>query len=128
MDSEILDASALLALLNQEAGSASVASAVASGALISTVNVSEVVARLSEAGMPEDAIRRAIDDLALSIVDFDREQADRAGLLRRSTRALGLSLGDRACLALALTLGLPVMTADRTWASLSLGIRIDIIR
>jgi PIN domain nuclease of toxin-antitoxin system len=123
-----LDASALLALLNQEEGGDKVAELVAAGATISAVNLSEVAAKLSLAGMPEAQIREALDPLGLDIVPFDLEQAYRAALLVGPTRAAGLSLGDRTCLALASQVGLPAVTADRAWRHLELDIQLQVIR
>ncbi len=128
MSSDVLDASALLALLNAEQGSEQVQAALAAGATMSAVNLSEVVAKLSEAGLSEAAIRSVLDSLALDVVDFDADQAYDAGLLRQATKPAGLSLGDRACLALAQRLGLPVVTADRNWRHMQLGVTIRLIR
>lgn len=124
----VVDASAVLAPLNQERGADLVAEAIAQGAAICTVNLSEVVGKLAEASMPEFAVRTAIDDLDLEAVDFGLELAYQAGLLRPQTRSFGLSLGDRACLALAQKRGVPVLTADRTWERLAIGARIQVIR
>jgi len=123
----VLDASALLALLNSEPGADLVAAAL-SGATISTVNLSEVVAKLAEAEMAEEAIREAVQGLPMEVMTFDREQAYQAGLLRPFTRGVGLSLGDRACLALARGLGLPALTADRRWEALEVGVVVQVIR
>src|SRR5947209_6831608 len=101
MSSSILDASALLALLKHESGSQQVTQAIEDGAEISAVNLAEVVAKLAEAGMPEELIHRAVDPLGLDVVGFDAPQAYRSGLLLVATKPLGLSLGDRCCLALA---------------------------
>ena len=124
----VLDASALLALLNQEYGSEQVTEAIADGAAISAVNFSEVVAKLSHAGMTEAAIHESLDSLGLEIVAFDASLAYQAGFLRPLTKRAGLSLGDRACLALAQYLNLPTLTTDRVWESLSLGIAVQVIR
>ena len=128
MSSMVLDSSAILAGIKQEPGKEVVDSAIAGGAIASAVNVSEVVAKLDEAGMSAPDIQEAIDRLGLLIVPFDEEQSYRAGLLRSATRAAGLSFGDRACLALGQQLDLPVLTADRAWANLPLGIRVHVIR
>jgi len=98
------------------------------GAAISAVNFSEVVAKLREGGMLEEAIHESLDSLELDIVEFDTEFAYQAVLLRPLTKSAGLSLGDRACLALAQNLNLPALTADRAWDGLSLGIRVQVIR
>lgn len=103
MSKVVLDASALLALLNAEPGSRAVEENL-SGAAVSAVNLSEVIAKLSERGMPEAAIRTALEGLGLDVRPFDTAMAYSAGTLRAATRGLGLSLGDRACLALGATL------------------------
>jgi ribonuclease VapC len=128
MSSCVLDASALLALLREEPGSEQVAKALDDGAVVSLVNLSEVVAKLSESGMPEEAIREVLDLPGVKKIEFDAEQAYQAGLLRPLTKSAGLSLGDRACLALARRLNLPVLTTDRVWQALSLDIVVQVIR
>jgi ribonuclease VapC len=127
MPEVVIDASALLALLNDEPGANVVAEALP-GAVVSAVNLSEVVAKLSNAGMPEKTIRRALQPLGLEVEPFDEEQAYQAGLLRADTQSMGISLGDRACLSLAKTLGVVALTADKTWASLSVGATVKLIR
>ena len=124
----VLDASALLALLYGEPGATQVANAIMSGAAISAVNLSEVVAKLNADGMPAAAITGAISPLDIEVIDFDTELAYQTGFLRPLTRQVGLSLGDRACLALAQQLALPALTADRAWLNLSLGTTIQVIR
>ena len=89
-----------------------------SGAAINAVNLSEVVGKLAEAGMPESAIREALTELTLDVVPFDLEHACEAGMLRSSTRDVGLSLGDRACVSLTMRLGVTALTADRAWQDL----------
>jgi PIN domain nuclease of toxin-antitoxin system len=123
----VLDASALLAVLRAEPGAERVEPRL-EGAGIGAVNLSEVVAKLIEDDVPEAEIRRAIGRLELDVHAFDEQHAFIAGVLRRSTRALGLSFGDRACLALAQTLGVPALTADRSWSRLDLGVAIEVIR
>ena len=113
MSSYVLDSSAVLAVVQLEPGAGMVEAAMAEGAILTTVNLSEVVARLTESGLSEQDIRRALARLEFAIVEFDAELAFQAGLLRPLTRHAGLSLGDRACLALARQLQLPVLTADR---------------
>lgn len=127
MPEVVIDASALLALLNAEAGADIVAEALPSG-VISAVNLSEVVAKLSEAGIPEKAIIRMLQPLGLETIPFDMEQALNAGLLRAMTQGAGLSLGDRACLNLAKMLGLPALTADKAWTEISVGASVRVIR
>lgn len=128
MGRSVLDASAVLALLNQEPGSSRVVAAVADGASISAVNLSEVVAKLVEYGMPIADVRTALDSLSLDVQVFDVDLAYAGGLLRPSTRAAGLSLGDRACLALAERLSCPALTADRAWRNLPVAVPVEIIR
>jgi ribonuclease VapC len=127
MSEAILDASAVLALLNDEPGGDRVASTIP-GAFVCAVNHSEVVAKLADAGMPEDAIRDALRALGLEVVPFGLEHSLRAGLLRPLTRGRGLSLGDRACLALGLETGMRVLTTDRSWLDLDLDVRVEVIR
>jgi PIN domain nuclease of toxin-antitoxin system len=124
----VLDSSAVLALLQVEAGEERVRQAIREGAVISSVNVAEVVTRFADLGQPEAEIRRQLEGVNVDVIDFDAEAAIHAGLLRVPTKALGLSVGDRACLALAEHLGVPAVTADRPWATLSIGIQIEVIR
>lgn len=123
----VLDASALLALLNAEPGADFVAGFLPRSA-ISAVNLSEVIAKLTESGMPEIVIQATLKDLTLEVVRFDETQAILAGVLRTSTRRYGLSLGDRCCLGLAQALSLPVLTADQIWNDISVGVEITVIR
>ena len=123
----VMDASALLAFLNDEPGG-DVAGDRISVAVISALNLVEVVGKLAEAGMPEPAIRDALGGLELEVVPFDADHAYVAGMLQPATRSLGLSLGDRACLGLAMSMDLPALTADRAWGSLKIGARIMLIR
>ena len=123
----VLDASALLALLNGETGADAVARAIP-GAVISSVNLSEVIAKLADAGMPEREVHEALDPLGLGVIPFDETLAYLAGTLRPATRSLGLSLGDRACLALGMHAGAAVLTTERAWTKLSLGIPIHLAR
>jgi ribonuclease VapC len=128
MNSYVLDASALLVLLKGEAGSEQVIEAITDGASMSAVNFSEVVGKLRDGGMPEEAIYETLDPLELDIVQFDTMLAYLAGLLRPLTKNAGLSLGDRACLALAQHLNLPVLTTDRVWKDLLPAITVQLVR
>jgi PIN domain nuclease of toxin-antitoxin system len=78
--------------------------------------------------MPESAIANAVARLNLRVIAFDEPQARSAARLRPVTRHAGLSLGDRACLALGDRLGCPVVTADRIWGNLDVGVDIFVIR
>ena len=127
MTRSVLDSSAILAVIHREPGSEIVLQSIPN-AIASTVNIAEVVTRLSDAKMPEDGVRSAIGDLSLEVVGFDDLQAYATGFLRRATRHIGLSFGDRACLALAEHMGLPVLTADRPWAELDIGVEVRLIR
>lgn len=123
----VLDASALLALLNGEEGADTVQQFFPD-AVISTVNLAEVVTRLSAVGMPEDEIHEVVDILGLETVPFDDEHAFQAGFLYPQTRPFGLSLGDRACLALAQSIEAPAITADRVWNEADIGVKVKLIR
>ena len=122
----VIDASALLALLNGEPGADVVAQALPGG-VISAVNVSEVVAKLAEFGIPEKAIYQALKPLGLDVVFFSEEQAYLAGLLRPATQNIGVSFGGRACLSLAKMQELTALTADRAWANPAIGVTIKVI-
>ena len=128
MNCYVLDASALLVLLKGEPGSERVIEAITDGASISAVNFCEVVGKLRDGGMPEEAIYETLDPLELDIVQFDTMLAYLAGLLRPLTKNAGLSLGDRACLALAQHLNLPVLTTDRVWKDLLPAITVQLVR
>jgi PIN domain nuclease of toxin-antitoxin system len=97
-------------------------------AAISTVNLTEVIAKLADLGMPEHEIRDAVAVLGIEEIHFDTAQAYLAGLLRPISRPLGLSLGDRACLALGEALRCRVLTADERWRELSPDRDIEFIR
>jgi ribonuclease VapC len=127
MSKVVLDSSAVIAALNKEPGGDLVLSRL-EGAIISAVNFTEVVSKLSRTGGDVSNILSDLHDLVPDIHSFDADQALAAGLLDSSTRELGLSLGDRACLSLAKILGLPVMTADQVWAKLDIGVPIEVIR
>lgn len=123
----VLDASAVLALLNQEPGHERIGPLIPDAA-ISTVNLAEVVTKIRAAGTPAAEAVQTVDHLALEVIVFDQELAMRTGELYPVTRRAGLSLGDRACIATAERLGVPVLTADRAWADLPLGLPVEIVR
>lgn len=131
MSDLVLDSSAVLAYLQQEAGWERVESAlVRDHCLLSCVNLAEVLSRLADWGVPlveAEARIRAID---LELVGFDGDLPRLSAQLRPPTRAIGLSLGDRACLALGQARGTTVLTADRAWTRLdpALGIRVECLR
>jgi ribonuclease VapC len=127
MASAVLDASALLAHIGQEPGAGAVDD-LDDAALMSAVNLAEVFAKLSEHGLSQDQADMIVYRYRLDIVPFDEDLARQTGALRQATMSLGLSLGDRACLALAQRERLPVLTADRSWARLDLGLSITVVR
>ncbi|MBM3514561.1 MAG: type II toxin-antitoxin system VapC family toxin [Alphaproteobacteria bacterium] len=127
MTDVVLDASALLAMMNREPGGALVSEATGS-AVMSSVNAAEVASRLSDLGLTDTEIAEALRRSRVRIASFDEQAALDSARLRRATRFAGLSLGDRACLALARSRSAPVMTADRAWARLKLGVEIRVIR
>jgi PIN domain nuclease of toxin-antitoxin system len=123
----VFDASAIIAASNREGGAQTVLELKDQSA-VSTVNLAEVKGKLVQRGLaPGDAWTVALT-FSGEIFSFDSEQASIAGGLVALTRPYGLSLGDRACLALALVLDAPVYTADKTWARLDLGLRIHLLR
>jgi ribonuclease VapC len=119
MSKYVLDASAVLALLNQEPGMDQVEDLLGESA-ISAVNACEVLTKLIDAGMPIEEARESFDLIGLEVVDFNIQLAERAASLRSATRMKGLSLGDRCCLALGIHLGLEVVTTEREWAKLKI--------
>lgn len=123
----VLDASALLAAMLGERGAETVEVHFAD-ACISAVNLSEVVAKLAERGVPAQTIRESLSDLDLDVRDFDTAHALRGGELRTLTRSKGLSLGDRACLALAGELGAVAVTTDAVWGDLDVGVVVEVAR
>ena len=128
MNSVVLDASALLAILNGEPGADKLTPELLSRATSSTVNLAEVQSKLVSRGLtPQDAWEAALSGVR-EATDFTAAHARLTGSLVSQTRPFGLSLGDRACLALGLTLKAPVYTADQSWRKLILGIRIHVIR
>ena len=118
----VLDASALLAYLFDEPGTRVVIDALGQGVIMSAVNVAEVLTKLVERGVSAGEALSRLGSMglleAIELIDFGLADAREVAQLRQSTADLGLSLGDRACLALARQTGLPVLTSDRQWASL----------
>jgi PIN domain nuclease of toxin-antitoxin system len=129
----VLDASALLAYLNRETGAELVADLLAGGASMSAVNLAEVLSTASDRGVEAEQLtallyEAGLLDAAVSVEAFTVEDASAVGSLRPATRGIGLSLGDRACLALARRLGAPAITADSAWSELDIGVEIRLIR
>ena len=123
----VADASAILALLKQERIDR-IEPRRLFGATVSAVNLSEIIERLCAGGLDASEADEAVAELRLRVADFNEAQARSAARLRPQTRRAGLSLGDRACLALGLQLGYPVATADRVWATLDVGVQVILIR
>lgn len=127
MTTHVADASAILAMLGREPGHERVAAALSS-AVMSAVNLAEVVSSLINKGIPAADARGTAESLEIETVPLDDRLALDTGALREATRAHGLSLGDRACLALARHLGVPALTADRAWTELGLDVEVRLIR
>ena len=119
----------MLALLFGETGADAVRPRIRGG-LISPVNMAEVLAKLVDKGLPAEEAARAVDMLGMEPVPLSVEQAQLSAALRSTTRAVGLSLGDRACLALARERGLPAVTAERRWPEVAeqAGVTVEVIR
>lgn len=126
MTTAVIDSSAVIACLLEEPGGD--IEYRLSGCLLTAVNAAEVVGRMQREGVPSSEIRLNLMTLGVSVESFDTELAIATGELEGSTRRHGLSLGDRACLALAKREGLPVLTADRAWADVDVGVKIELIR
>ncbi len=124
----VLDASALLALLHGEPGQEVVQASLEDGAAISTVNYAEAMTRIVKKGASPQAFTSPLLAYGLVLHPFLEEDALQAALLVKETAKAGLSLGDRACLALAKRLDLPVLTADRVWKNLRTGVKVQLIR
>ena len=127
MESEIvLDASAILALLKGERGADLVLAAL-DRAAVSCVSVAEVQGKLVGAGLDRQAAWERIAILGCRTVPFNDDLARETGSLVAATHPYGLSLGDRACLALAIERHATVYTTDREWTRLGLGLKIEVI-
>ncbi|MFM6243923.1 MAG: PIN domain-containing protein [Dolichospermum sp.] len=133
MNKSVLDASAFLAYLRDEPGAEVVENALINGCYISIINWVEVLSKIVDLGeSPEEIIKRLRDEgllqNSLEIIACNEEDAITIAKFRVLTKSAGLSLGDRACLALGKRLNLPVLTADKVWSNLSLGITITLVR
>ena len=127
MSAIVFDSSVLIAILRQEPGS-EVGEQSLNDALISTVNLAEVATYLARNSVPTETINDALATFPIEVVPFDREQGLIAGCLYPACKSLGLSLGDRACLALAKSKSLPVLTADKAWLELEIDVSVKGIR
>jgi ribonuclease VapC len=129
----ILDASALLAYLQDESGAELVATALTEGCLMSAINWAETLSKLVGRGQSPEVVTELLTNQgllnnALVIVPFDAAIAQETARLRPITRSIGLSLGDRACLALGIQLQLPVLTSDQVWGNSNVGVVVKLIR
>lgn len=125
----VVDTSALLAYLFAETGADVVAPVLEDGlGVIGSANYAEMVSKLVDKGIPVEEVITIIDSLELEFISQDEQQAQLTGKLRSVSKAFGLSLGDRACLALGMVLGLPVLTADRVWLKAPVDIKVKCIR
>lgn len=129
MSDVVLDASAILAVIFDEPGGDRVAAHLPD-ALVSTVNIAEVATRLLALDMPQETVETVIDTLQLSIQSYDMNQALVTAQLRTATRSAGLSLGDRACLALSKARQAEAVTADTAWQMIAddAGVDVTLIR
>jgi ribonuclease VapC len=122
----ILDASALVAMLRSEPGAESVSKAI-SDARMSVINYSEVVSYFVHAGMDVRDVDAMLDPLPIEWIPVDKELANLAGRLHRSTASAGLSLGDRFCMALAKRDGLAAWTADKAWKAIASDVGVEVV-
>jgi ribonuclease VapC len=127
----VLDSSALLAVSKGERGAELVIELINSkDCVISSVNMAEVATRLLDLGLPTHELHRAVTQFGVDVIDFNQEQALACAALRPVTKSAGLSLGDRACLALAQLMQGCTVTADHAWEDLSeaVGVKVLMIR
>ncbi len=123
----VLDASALISSIYQEKG-AEIVDHYLPCAIISAVNLTEVASYMVREGMEFKKVEELLRDLSLDISDYNEKEALLAASLLPKTSPKGLSLGDRACLALAMRVNLPVLTADKVWKTLGLSVKIETFR
>jgi len=128
MNRIVLDASAILAVINNEPGAQKLTPELLSRAVAGAVNLSEVQAKLVSRGWPSDEAWEDATSPVREVLPFNQDQARIAGDLIAHTRPLGLSLGDRACIALAIALRAPVYTAEKAWCKLKVDVRVHLIR
>ena len=128
MTSAVLDASDVLALIRDEPGGNKVAEYVGRAA-ISAVNLQEIVKELLVSGLDEPVIRELLDELRLDVCPHDADAAYAAAALHEQTKQFGRGLGDRSCLALALSLGVAALTADTEWLKVKVkGLKVELLR
>ncbi len=124
----LLDTSAIIALLKKEPGHTKVDDVLATCAM-STVNFAELISSLAREGVSTDDIDTITENIIPEIIPLSHEISITTGKLITTTKHLGLSLGDRACLATAIYFNMEVYTADKVWEKLDLpNIKIHLIR
>lgn len=128
MNKVVLDASVILAVINSEPGQEQLTPELLSRSICGAVNLAEVYGKLLSRGWPPDEAWEDATSPVQQVLPFDSQQARIAGDLTEPARHLGLSLGDRACIALALSLRVPLFTAERNWKKLKLQVPIHVIR
>jgi ribonuclease VapC len=126
MIENVLDASAVLAYLYGETGADKV-EPLLENSTISRINSTEVLTKIVQDGLTIDEAKETFDKLNLDVPEFDEKQSLKAAELRPLTKHLGLSMGDRCCLDMAIVENLPAVTADKNWANLNL-CKIEVIR
>ncbi len=124
----VLDASAILAVIGGEPGAEKLTPDLLARAVASAVNLAEVQTKLVSRGWTSDQAWEDATSPVREVVSFDEEHARAAGDLVKHTQQLGLSLGDRACVALGIALKLPVYTAEKAWKKLKLNVKVHVIR
>ena len=127
MNRHVVDSSVVLIVLKSELGFESILPLLPR-ALISAVNVAECITVLVRDGTPPNDARESLASTQVIVAPFDRDLAEQTGALIAQTRHAGLSLGDRACLALGAREKLPVFTADRSWKGVNVGVEIQLVR
>lgn len=128
MNEVVMDASAILALIQDERGAENLTAEIMDDAIISTVNLAEVQSKLVKNGYSADEAWESVLSLVTVAVPYTSEQARIAGDLITMTEKFGLSLGYRSCLALAIVLKAPVYTTEQVWRDLKVGVPIHVIR
>lgn len=125
MTNVVLDSSAILAVIKDEPGHHTVLPFL-EGALVSTVNLAEVATCITRLGTPKEVVYTTIEKLPVQACDFGYDLVALTGTLIQETRQFGLSLGDRACIALGMMRKIPVLTADRVWKELENSLDVDV--
>jgi PIN domain nuclease of toxin-antitoxin system len=128
MNEVVLDASAILAVIQMERGAEKLTAEIRKNSVVSTVNLAEVQTKLVKKGYPPEEAWEDALSLGTAPIPFTSEQARIVGDLIAITEKYGLSLGDRSCLALAIALKAPVYTTEQVWRGLKIGVPIHVIR